>query len=116
MENINKWLAYNELAWTEPIIAPPEEYAEETEQYIKVIKEHSKIEVKTLLHIGCGAGGKVQSTSNRKPHLFTIYRFSGASALLVPLSRRMPHSGQKLFSPSFFIRWFSLYQMKPSLS
>ncbi|MBM4451606.1 MAG: class I SAM-dependent methyltransferase [Chloroflexi bacterium] len=57
MENINKWLAYNELAWTEPIIAPPEEYAEETEQYIKVIKEHSKIEVKTLLHIGCGAGG-----------------------------------------------------------
>lgn len=52
-----KWRAYSELAWTEPIIAPPEEYVEETELFSKVIKEHSKIEPKTLLHLGCGAGG-----------------------------------------------------------
>ena len=57
MKNRTKWRAYSELAWTEPIIAPPEEYAEETEQYSKAIKEHSKIEVRTLLHLGCGAGG-----------------------------------------------------------
>jgi len=52
-----KWLSYSDLAWTEPIIAPPEEYTEDTELFSKVIKEHSKIDVKTLLHLGCGAGG-----------------------------------------------------------
>jgi len=57
MNRRTKWLAYNDLAWTEPIVAPPEEYTEETELFTKVIKEHSKIEAKTLLHLGCGAGG-----------------------------------------------------------
>lgn len=52
-----KWLSYSELAWTEPIIAPPQDYAQETELFSKVIKEHSKIEARTLLHLGCGAGG-----------------------------------------------------------
>lgn len=51
-----KWLAYNDLAWTEHIIAPPDEYAKETEPLINAIKEHSVNEVKTLLHLGCGAG------------------------------------------------------------
>lgn len=51
-----KWRIYSDLAWTEPIISPPEEYVKETELFIKVIKEHSKLEVKTLLHLGCGAG------------------------------------------------------------
>jgi SAM-dependent methyltransferase len=57
MKNRTKWRAYSELAWTESILAPPDEYAEETEQLINVIHKHSKIEVKTLLHLGCGAGG-----------------------------------------------------------
>ncbi len=52
-----KWPAYNELAWIETIVAPPEEYAEETEYYCKLIKAHSRIGTKTLLHLGCGAGG-----------------------------------------------------------
>jgi SAM-dependent methyltransferase len=52
-----EWLAYNELAWTEPILAPPEVYAEETGLLVNAIREHSKTEVKTLLHLGCGAGG-----------------------------------------------------------
>ncbi len=55
MEN-QKWPAYNELAWIEPIVAPVEEYAKETEHYCTVIREHSKIEPKTLLHLGSGAG------------------------------------------------------------
>jgi trans-aconitate methyltransferase len=54
---VAKWRAYSELAWTESIIAPPDDYVEETEPYIKAIKQHSKIKVKTLLHLGCGAGG-----------------------------------------------------------
>ena len=56
-DNKSKWRAYSELAWTEPIIAPPDEYAEETELLINAIKEHSTMEVKKLLHLGCGAGG-----------------------------------------------------------
>jgi len=53
----NKWHAYSDLAWTEPIIAPPEDYVKETELFIKIIKDQSKTEVETLLHLGCGAGG-----------------------------------------------------------
>jgi len=52
-----KWLAYEDLAWIDTIVAPPEEYAEDTERYCGLIKDHSRIEVKTLLHLGCGAGG-----------------------------------------------------------
>jgi SAM-dependent methyltransferase len=54
---VTKWRAYSELAWTESIIAPPDDYVEETEPYVKAINRHSKIKAKTLLHLGCGAGG-----------------------------------------------------------
>ena len=47
---------YGDLAWTWPIISPVEDYIEETELFSKLIKEHSAIEVKTLLHLGCGGG------------------------------------------------------------
>ena len=57
MTRMTKWLAYSDLAWTEHIIAPPDEYTEETEPLINAIKEYSVNEVKTLLHLGCGAGG-----------------------------------------------------------
>jgi SAM-dependent methyltransferase len=56
-ETIPEWLAYNELAWTETILAPPDEYEETTEPLINAIREHSVNEVETLLHLGCGAGG-----------------------------------------------------------
>lgn len=47
---------YGDLAWLWPIISPPEDYIEETELFSKTIKMHSKIKVKTLLHLGCGGG------------------------------------------------------------
>jgi SAM-dependent methyltransferase len=47
---------YGDLAWTWPIISPFEDYIEETELFSKLIKEHSKIAVKTLLNLGCGGG------------------------------------------------------------
>lgn len=47
---------YGDLAWVWPIISPPEDYIEETEFFSKVIREHSKDEVKTLFHLGCGGG------------------------------------------------------------
>ena len=51
-----KWSSYSELAWIESIVAPPEEYAEATELFCKIIKKQSEIEPRTLLHPGCGAG------------------------------------------------------------
>ena len=47
---------YADLAWTWPLISPPSDYVKETEILSKIIKEHSQIEVKTLLHLGCGGG------------------------------------------------------------
>lgn len=47
---------YSGLAWIWPIISPWEDYVEETELFSKVIKERAKIEVKSLLHLGCGGG------------------------------------------------------------
>ncbi len=51
-----KWRAYSDLAWTESIVTSPDESAEETELFVKVIKKNSQIEARTLLHLGCGAG------------------------------------------------------------
>jgi SAM-dependent methyltransferase len=50
------WISYKELAWTEPILAPPESCSEEIENYCSLIKKHSQIEPVTLLHLACGAG------------------------------------------------------------
>ncbi len=47
---------YGDLAWTWPIISPPEDYTKESEHSAKIIREHSKIGVKTLLNLGCGGG------------------------------------------------------------
>jgi len=47
---------YGDLAWTWPIISPPEEYVPESEFFGKLIMEHSEHEPKRLLHLGCGGG------------------------------------------------------------
>lgn len=58
MKKVNtKYQSYNKLAWTEEIVALPDDSREETIAYVQAIKNHSKKELKTLLHLGCGAGG-----------------------------------------------------------
>ena len=52
----NQWRLYRDLAWVWPIISPPEHYIEETEQFCQIIREHSQIEVRALLDLGCGGG------------------------------------------------------------
>ena len=56
----NQCRLYDDLTWTWPIISPPEDYIEETEELCKAIHEYSRkysrIEVKTLLNLGCGGG------------------------------------------------------------
>ncbi len=51
------WMAYNELAWIEDILAPPEDYKEETLIYVEAIKKRITDRNITMLHLGCGAGG-----------------------------------------------------------
>jgi len=59
------WAAYDELAWVETIVAPPSEYAAETGHYCRLIKDRSRFEPKTLLHLGCGAGGNDDAFKKR---------------------------------------------------
>jgi len=47
---------YSDLAWVWPIISPPQDYIEEAEQLCRIIREHSQLEVKKLLNLGCGGG------------------------------------------------------------
>lgn len=51
------WIAYNELAWTEDLLADPADYQDEVAGYVDLIKRNSLHTPSTLLHLGCGAGG-----------------------------------------------------------
>jgi len=51
------WIAYNELAWTEDLLADPVDYEDEVAGYVDLIKQNSSHAPYTLLHLGCGAGG-----------------------------------------------------------
>ena len=47
---------YGDLAWTWPIISQKEHYIIEAGQFVQAIRQHSRIEAKTLLNLGCGGG------------------------------------------------------------
>lgn len=47
---------YGELAWLFPIITPLEHYLEESELLCRTIRELCPIPVRSVLHLGCGAG------------------------------------------------------------
>lgn len=49
-------MAYNDLAWTDDILAPPEACKDEALIYIKALKGHIPGNNPTMLHLGCGAG------------------------------------------------------------
>ena len=51
------WLAYNSLAWTDELLAPPEEYETEVQIYTDQIRHHASGTPRTMLHLGSGAGG-----------------------------------------------------------
>ncbi|MFQ5837439.1 MAG: class I SAM-dependent methyltransferase [Thermoplasmata archaeon] len=75
---------YDDLAWLWPIISPPEDYIEESEEFCGIIREHSRIEVKTLLHLGCG-GGHNDHTLKRN---FEVTGIDTSEAMLA-LARRL---------------------------
>jgi SAM-dependent methyltransferase len=51
------WIVYNELAWTDTVLACPESYEEEAMNYVTLIKDFISVPFPTMLHLGCGAGG-----------------------------------------------------------
>lgn len=53
----SRWIAYNDLAWTEEWIADPADYEDLAGIYVSLIKKHAETEPRSLLHLGSGAGG-----------------------------------------------------------
>ena len=51
------WIAYNELAWTEDLLATPASYEDEVKVYVDLINRMASRPPRILLHLGCGAGG-----------------------------------------------------------
>lgn len=51
------WKSYTTLAWTERILASPADYEKEVLMYVAAIRRHAGDRAKTMLHLGCGAGG-----------------------------------------------------------
>ena len=47
---------YNDLAWLWPLWEANEDYNQETEYFSELIKQYARINVKTLLDVGCGGG------------------------------------------------------------
>lgn len=47
---------YGDLAWTWPIISPPEDYVRESDYFASLIRENCTFDVETMLHLGCGGG------------------------------------------------------------
>lgn len=47
---------YGDFAWTFPILSPLEGYIEETEYFISLMRAKARIPLRSLLHLGCGAG------------------------------------------------------------
>ena len=52
-----KLKSYGSLAWTERVISSLGEYEEEVRQSITTLERYRGGERKTMLHLGCGAGG-----------------------------------------------------------
>jgi SAM-dependent methyltransferase len=75
---------YDDLAWTWPIISPPEDYVAEGEQFARLISQHGRIGERSLLHLGCGGG---HNDHTLKLH-FTVTGVDVSPAML-DLARRL---------------------------
>ena len=54
--NHNQQRMYADLAWLFPIITPPEDYVSEAGEFIQAIRQNARIQVESLLDLGCGSG------------------------------------------------------------
>lgn len=79
---------YRDLAWLWPLMGQPddEDWIAEADQFAKAIHENCRIDVKTLLNLGCG-GGKNDFTLKRH---FTITGVDVSEAMLANAKRLNP--------------------------
>jgi len=52
----NEWRLYGDLAWLWPLWEDVNSYEHETELFVELVKTQAKIDVNTILDIGCGGG------------------------------------------------------------
>lgn len=84
MKELDQQRLYHDLAWLWPIISPVQDYIVEALQFAGLIRQHSRIPVQSLLHLGCG-GGHLDAT------LKNYFQVSG-----VDLSEQMLFLAQEL--------------------
>ena len=79
-----RWRLYTDLAWTWPLVSPPEGYRQEARQFRDFLRRTARIRVKEILHLGCG-GGHVDSQLKR------FVRIAGGdrSPAMLHLARRL---------------------------
>jgi SAM-dependent methyltransferase len=83
---------YADLAWTWPIISPPEDYVPEAEAFRRIFRDYAQIEVNSLLHLGCG-GGHVDHRLKR------YYRITGVDSSETMLRLAMDLNPQVTYLP-----------------
>jgi SAM-dependent methyltransferase len=82
---------YHDLSWIWPVVSPPEDYIEESDFLCRIIREKAAIEVRTILHLGCGGG--------RNDHTFQKY----FDVTGVDISREMLDLAKELNPASTYI-------------
>ncbi len=75
---------YSDLAWTWPILSPPEDYAKEARRFRDFLRDTASIDVGEVLHLGCG-GGHVDSHLKRWMHITGV----DLSPAMLRLARRL---------------------------
>lgn len=89
---------YNDLAWLWPLWGSVEEYKEESETAVDLIKRHAQIEVNTLLDITCGGG---KNLFHFKKH-FDAYGLDISKAMLENAKRLNPECNFYLADMRYF--------------
>ncbi len=75
---------YADLSWTWPIVSPPEDYAEEAEEFWRFLNAGASGDVREVLHLGCG-GGHVDSQLKRHVRITGV----DLSPSMLRLARRL---------------------------
>ncbi len=75
---------YRDLAWTWPVVSPPEDYVGEAEEFRNLIEEQTRFRPETLLDLGCG-GGHIDATLKRHFHVTGV----DVSEAMMDLARRL---------------------------
>jgi SAM-dependent methyltransferase len=80
---------YHDLAWTWPIVSPPERYVREAQEIRRLIRGRAP-DARTLLHLGCG-GGHLDMTLKRSFEITGVDLSPKMLALARRLNPKVPY-------------------------